>query len=72
MSVLIDCVLHPVLQICHISVHTVSTLARAAYSPAHRAYQIPLLILRTNQRSSTISLASVNPSFGVPCTAHAR
>lgn len=71
LSIFIYCVLHPVLQIHHVSIHTVSTFARAANSPTYCSNQIPLVILRTDKRSATISLTCVDPSFSVPCTAHA-
>lgn len=70
-SISVDSFLRPVLQIHHVSVHSISTFARAAYAPAHRAHQIPLVILGTDQRSSTISLTCVNSSSSVSCAAHA-
>ena len=39
----VDSFLHPVLQIHLVSVHSISTLTRAAYAPAHCAHQIPLV-----------------------------
>ena len=71
-SIGVNSFLSPVLQIHKVSVHSISTFARAAYAPAHCTHQIPLVaVLGADQRPSTISLACVNLSRSVSCTAHA-
>ena len=69
--VVIDSFLHPILDFHHVSVHSVSSFASTAYSPADDAHQEPLVISDADQGSSAISLACVNLAPCIAGTAHA-
>ena len=65
------CILHPRLKCQHVRIHSESIWTRTTNSPADDTYKIPLVISRTDQRSSTVSSACINSSTKETCTAHA-
>ena len=67
----VNCILHPGLQNQHVRIHSKSIWTRTTNSPADDTRKIPLVIARTDQRSSTVSLAWINSSLRETCTAHA-
>ena len=68
---IVNCILHPGLKYKHVRIHSESIRARTTNSPADDTHEIPLVIARTDQRSSTVSLAWINSSLRETCTAHA-
>ena len=68
----INGLLDPELEIHHVSVHSISSFARASLSPADDTHKIPLVVPYTHQWSTTVSLACVNFSLTVACTTHAH
>ena len=67
----VNCILHPVLKNQHVRIHSESIWTRTTNSKADDTHKIPLVIARTDQRSSTVSLAWINSSLRETCTAHA-
>ena len=65
------CILHPRLKCQHVRIYSESLSTRTTNSPADDTYKIPLVISRTDQRSSTVSSACINSSTKETCTAHA-
>lgn len=70
-SIRVHGILHPLLQVKHVSVHSVLIFACAAYSPTHCARKVPFAAAGTDQRSATVSLACVNAALRISCTEHA-
>ena len=66
----VNCILHPGLKNQHVRIHSESIWTRTTNTPANDTHKIPLVISRTDERSSTVSLAWINSSLRETCTAH--